>query len=195
MSHRFVHLSDLHFGQEKHGTLPKHEAVRKALLRDVKELAEKRGAAMRVLVTGDMAFSAKTEEFETAAQWLDELTKACGCRVTDISTIPGNHDCDRSAISATAKISYAHLRSGSAESAQAQLHDIIKDGESASPFLPKLHAYRKFASAYGCDFISAQKPFWIRELDLPAGIRLRLYGLTSVQVSNDEDALGNAAGA
>lgn len=190
MSHRFVHLSDLHFGQEKHGTLPKHEAVRKALLRDVKELAEKRGAAMRVLVTGDMAFSGKAEEFETAARWLDELTKACGCKVTDISTIPGNHDCDRSAISATAKISYAHLRSGSAESAQAQLHDIIKDGESASPFLPKLHAYRKFASAYGCDFISAQKPFWISELDLPAGIKLRLYGLTSVQVSNDEDALG-----
>lgn len=190
MSHRFVHISDLHFGQETHGTSPKHEAVRKALLKDVKQLAEKRGSATRVLVTGDVAFSGKTEEFKVAAQWLDELTKACGCKETDISTIPGNHDCDRKGISAIAKITYGHLRSGSAESAQAQLHDIIKDGESTSPFLPKLQAYRKFASAYGCDFISAQKPFWIRELDLPAGVRLRLYGLTSVQVSNDEDALG-----
>jgi len=190
MSHRFVHLSDLHFGQEKHGTLSKHEAVRKALLRDVKELARKRGSATRILVTGDVTFSGKTEEFEAAVQWLDELTKVCGCNETDISTIPGNHDCDRGAISAMARITYGHLRSGSAESAQAQLHDIIQDAESASPFLPKLHAYRKFASAYGCDFISAQKPLWIRELELPGGVRLRLYGLTSVQVSNGEDALG-----
>ena len=190
MSHRFVHLSDLHFGQEKHGTLPKHEAVRKALLRDVKLLMEKRGAATRVLVTGDVAFSGKTEEFEVAAKWLDELTKACGCDETDISTIPGNHDCDWTAISASAKLLYGLLRSGSAETAQAQLHDITKDGESASLFLPKLKAYRKFASAYGCDFTSARKPFWVREVELPAGVRLRLYGLTSVQVSNDEDALG-----
>lgn len=68
MSHRFVHISDLHFGQETHGTSPKHEAVRKALLKDVKQLAEKRGAATRVLVTGDVAFSGKTEEFKVAAQ-------------------------------------------------------------------------------------------------------------------------------
>jgi hypothetical protein len=190
MTHRFIHLSDIHFGQERQGTLPKHEAVRKALLKDAKQLAEQRGAPSRVLVTGDVAFSGKSEQFETAAQWLDELTKACGCKETDVSTIPGNHDCDRNAISAQAKIVYATLRAGSPQAAQAQLHDISKDGESASPFLPKLHAYRKFASAYGCDFTSSEKPFWMRSVDLPRGIQLKLLGLTSVQVSNDEDARG-----
>jgi hypothetical protein len=190
MAHRFIHLSDIHFGQEKHGTLPKHEAVRKALLKDAKQLAETRGAPSRVLVTGDVAFSGKPEQFETAAQWLDELTRSCGCKEVDVSTIPGNHDCDRNAISAQAKIVYATLRASSPEVAQAQLHDISKDGESASPFLPKLHAYRKFANAYGCDFASAEKPFWTRLLDLPGGIKVRLVGLTSVQVSNDDDALG-----
>lgn len=148
MTQRFIHLSDIHFGQEKQGTLPKHEAVRKAVLKDAKQLAEKRGAASRVLVTGDVAFSGKPEQFDAAAQWLDELARACGCKETDVSTIPGNHDCDRSAISAQAKIVYATLRAGSPQAAQAQLHDITKDGEIASPFLPKLHAYRKFASAY-----------------------------------------------
>lgn len=190
MTHRFVHLSDIHFGQERQGTLPKHEAVRKALLKDVKQLAEKRGPASRILVTGDVAFSGKSEQFDIAAQWLDELTKACGCKETDVSTIPGNHDCDRNAISAQARILYGILRDGSPETAQAQLHDITQDGEIASPFLPKLHAYRKFASAYGCDFTSSEKPFWTKVLDLPRGVRLKLLGLTSVQVSNDEDALG-----
>jgi hypothetical protein len=92
---------------------------------------------------------------------------------------------------------YGMLRAGSPETAQAQLHDITKDGEMASPFLPKLHAYRKFASAYGCDLTSSEKPFWTKVIDLPRGVRLKFLGLTSVQVSNDEDApgkmlLGNA---
>jgi hypothetical protein len=108
--------------------------VRKALLKDVKQLAEKRDAATRVLVTGDVAFSGKAEKFKVAAQWLDALTKACGCRETDISTIPGNYDCDRKGISAIAKITYGHQRSSSAESAQAQLHDIIKDGKAPARF-------------------------------------------------------------
>ena len=127
MPQRFVHLSDLHFGQEKHGTLPKHEAVRKAVLKDVTELAAKRGAASRILITGDVAFSGKAEEYKAAAQWLDELTKACGCKETDISTIPGNHDCDRDEISASARIIYGVLRSGSPQTAQAHLADMTID--------------------------------------------------------------------
>lgn len=190
MPQRFVHLSDLHFGQEKHGTLPKHEAVRQAILKDVRELAEKRGAVSRILITGDVAFAGKTEEYKAAAQWLDELTRACGCQETDISTIPGNHDCDRDEISASAKMIYGVLRSGSSQAAQAHMHDITKDGDSTNPFLPKLRVYREFASAYGCDLDSAMKPCWRRDIALLGGVRLRLHGLTSVKVSNDEDAPG-----
>jgi predicted phosphodiesterase len=190
MAQRFVHLSDLHFGQEKHGTLPKHEAVRKAILKDLNDLAARRGAAVRILITGDVAFSGKVKEFEAAAQWLDELTRVCGCKEADISTIPGNHDCDRDEISASARIIYGVLRSGSPQTAQAHLADMTKDGDSTDLFFPKLHAYRKFASAYGCDIESAKKPCWTKDIDLSRGVRLRLYGLTSVNVSNDEDAPG-----
>jgi hypothetical protein len=38
MVHRFLHLSDIHFGQEKDGTLVKHDHVRNALIIDVKNL-------------------------------------------------------------------------------------------------------------------------------------------------------------
>jgi hypothetical protein len=45
LPHRFVNLSDLSFRPREQGTLPKHEAVRKALLKDVKPLVENRGPA------------------------------------------------------------------------------------------------------------------------------------------------------
>jgi hypothetical protein len=85
---------------------------------------------------------------------------------------------------------YANLRASTPEQLQANLHAICGDGESSSPFLPKLRAYRQFANAYGCDFESASKPAWAQYYDLPGGHRLKLLGLTSVQVSNDEDSLG-----
>jgi hypothetical protein len=59
---RFLHLSDIHFGQENGGTLVKHESVRDAAISDVKVLAEKRGPASRVLVTGDVSYSGKHDE-------------------------------------------------------------------------------------------------------------------------------------
>ncbi len=50
---RFLHLSDIHFGQEKDGTLIMHDFVRDELVKDVKKLADQRGPASRVIVTGD----------------------------------------------------------------------------------------------------------------------------------------------
>jgi hypothetical protein len=73
---------------------------------------------------------------------------------------------------------------------QAQLNAIHSDGETASPFLPKLSAYRKFANGFGCGFESAERPMWVRDFDLPGGVKLRFHGLTSVQVSDKSDAVG-----
>lgn len=191
MVHRFLHLSDIHFGLEKGGTLVKHESVRNALISDVKTLAEKRGPASRVLVTGDVSYSGKHDEYKTATEWLEKLTVACGCDETHVSTIPGNHDCDLSAITNQAKMIYAQFRLSTPEQVQANLHGISQDGEASNPFLPKLTAYREFARGYDCDFESPSRPFWIRDFDFPGGIKLRFLGLTSVQVSDLTDKLGN----
>jgi hypothetical protein len=43
MIHRFVHISDIHFGQERDGSLVKHDFVRDALLDDVRKICEQRG--------------------------------------------------------------------------------------------------------------------------------------------------------
>lgn len=191
MACRFLHLSDIHFGQENNGTLVKHEHIRDALIKDAEILAKKRGPVARILVTGDISYSGNPDEYKSATQWLEKLTEACGCDETHVSTIPGNHDCDRKAISNQARMIYAQLRATSSpELVRAQLHEINEDGESANPFLPKLQAYRQFANGYGCDFESPDRPLWVRDIDLPGGIKLRLLGFTSVQVSDKDDAVG-----
>jgi hypothetical protein len=190
--HRFLHLSDIHFGQEnKDGTIVKHESVRDALISDVKNLAKKRGPASRVLVTGDSAYSGKHDEYKTATKWLEKITAACGCDETHVSPIPGNHDYDVSAITNQAKLVYAQFRASTPEQVQANLHGIARDGEASNPFLPKLQAYREFARAYDCDFASPSHPFWIREFDFADGVKLRFFGLTSVQVSDLTDKIGD----
>src|SRR5579859_1686202 len=190
MVHRFVHLSDIHFGQEKKdGSRVTHDTVRKALVADVAKMATKRGRASRVLVTGDIAFSGKQNEYHTAAEWLEILTDACKCDRTEVSTIPGNHDCDLAALNNHAKITYASLRASPDQQAIANFNGIVEDGEAGSPFLPKLKTYREFASGFGSDFESGARPCWIRSFELPGGVTLRFHGLTSVQVSNLEDAL------
>jgi hypothetical protein len=191
MIHRFMHLSDIHFGQEKGGTLVTHEHIRMALTADAREFARLHGPASRILITGDIAYSGLTEEYKTATKWLEQLTAAAGCHETHVSPIPGNHDCDLKADTHQAKMISAQLRASAPELAKATLHEINLDGEAASPFLPKLKAYREFASSYGCDFESARRPLWTRNFEFEGGIRLRLFGLTSVQVSDLKDDKGN----
>jgi hypothetical protein len=190
---RFVHLSDIHFGQEKNGTLILHDHIRNSLVKDIEQLAKQRGSATRVLVTGDIAFSGQPAEYATAAQWLEKVTTAAQCAMTHVSTIPGNHDCDLDVISSQAKMIYGQLRGCNPETLQAFLHQIHADGEAASPFLPKLHAYRQFANVFGCDFDSADHPAWVKDIDLPGGIKLKFFGLNSVQISDKGDAVGKMA--
>jgi hypothetical protein len=187
MKHRFVHLSDIHFGQEKNGSIVIHEDVRRELILDVAAMTKKRGRASRVLVTGDIAYSGTRGQYEKAVPWLEELTRAAGCAPQEVSCIPGNHDCDLSALTNQAKLTYEHLRGLPRAKATTRLHALVEDGEIGSPFLPKLTAYRAFANGVGCDFESAERPAWTRTFELPNGVTLRFHGLTSVQVSNLDD--------
>ena len=52
MAHRFLDLSDIHFGQEKDGTLVRHDHVRNALVGDVKKLSVVRGPGIAHFCNG-----------------------------------------------------------------------------------------------------------------------------------------------
>jgi 3',5'-cyclic AMP phosphodiesterase CpdA len=75
MSATFVHLSDIHFGQERDERVHIHADVKEQLIADAAEVIRTLpgGVAHGILVTGDVAFSGEREQYAAAGEWLDRL--------------------------------------------------------------------------------------------------------------------------
>src|SRR5260370_40250768 len=94
----FVHISDIHFGQEKRaGEVYINNDVKERLISDARRTLVDMGKypADGIIVTGDVAYAGKLEQYKQAGQWLDELAEAIGCQKTSVHLVPGNHDIDR----------------------------------------------------------------------------------------------------
>ena len=145
----FVHLSDIHFGQEKDGGLLFiNDDAKKRLLEDAAAEISKTGmSASGVIVTGDIAYAAKYEEYAKAGEWLDELADRIGCSRLDIQMVPGNHDIDRDAITPIAKYHLDAVRDQGDE----VLDMLLDDDAQREALFERFAAYRDFSGGYGCD--------------------------------------------
>jgi predicted phosphodiesterase len=189
--YRFVHLSDIHFGQERDGTLVVHEDVRNMLIRDCAELQNTFGNADGILITGDVAYSGQTAEYDRAGTFLLNLAKAVGCEPIQIKVIPGNHDVDRGKVGPFCKLAHKSIREASAAEVDARLESFMKTEEASNALLPKVSEYRQFAARFDCDFPTSESPRWRKDYPLGSQYRLSVLGMNSVQVCDGDDALGN----
>lgn len=187
-----VHLSDIHFtGASGRSVHDLDTEVRNEVVRDAQRLIAELGGATGVLVTGDIAFSGKREQYERAASWLVDLCKAIGCREESVWVVPGNHDVDRDrAKSKLTRMLHESIRAKSEATLDAELRDIFSDPQTAGALIDPLTDYNAFAARFECT-ITTEKPFWERDLMLSCGTILRLRGLCSALVCNAEDAKGN----
>lgn len=118
MSLIFVHVSDIHFGQEKDDRLHIHNDVKQQLVLDAKDVISKieGGVPHGILVTGDIAQSGQRAEYEVAAKWLDELAANIGVEINCVQMVPGNHDLDWTKLSFSGEKVLEHIRTGGVES-------------------------------------------------------------------------------
>lgn len=92
-----LHLSDIHFGRNN----PEYKAPgefnnKKQILQDL--LNSIRDNTMKpdhIVVTGDIAWYGKKEEFDEAIEWFRELLVVTNLSGSDITFCPGNHDVNR----------------------------------------------------------------------------------------------------
>ncbi|MCE9635840.1 MAG: metallophosphoesterase [Planctomycetes bacterium] len=182
-----VHLSDIHFTRASGVSVHDLDTnVRNELVLDATKVAKQIGPVTGVLVTGDIAFSGSEVEFEHAANWLRDLCRAIGCREESVWVVPGNHDVDRQKTKRKlTRMLHAGVRDDGSD-VDKELREIFSDAQSAAALLEPLTDYNKFAGRFGCS-ISAEKHYWERDLALACGTAVRLRGLTSALVSNDED--------
>lgn len=177
----FVHLSDIHFGQEKVvGQRVVNEDARKQLIEDaatvVLGLPNRRVAG--IIVTGDIAFAGKRHEYEAAGKWLDELALRVGCGAADIQMVPGNHDIDRDRIKGLT----AMMLEGIYEEGEARLDSFLDEETARDVLYHRFAEYRRFADAYQCPLDCAGQSSAERRVELAEGRAIRFVRLNSALI-------------
>lgn len=144
----FVHVSDIHFGQETDERLLIHDDVKRELIADAAELVRSLpgSVAHGVLVTGDIAHSGIHEEYEVAGKWLDDLARAVGCEIHRIQMVPGNHDLDRKTLSVGGEHILKVIRNGGAT----EYEKILSNEVDRLALFARFKAYGRFCEGYDC---------------------------------------------
>lgn len=188
---RLLHLSDIHFRSPICLTphLDRSKPFRSRLEQDLAGLCNADGIRVdAILVGGDIAFKADPDEYKAAKTWLLRIAEICGCRASNILTVPGNHDVDRATCAkdevTQAQADIAEEASNSARD-RALMQRLATEEEAKFLFEP-LEAYNNFAAQFGCQVFHTH-PFWERTLELGQGVKLRLHGLTSTFISGVGD--------
>ena len=181
----YVHVSDIHFGQERGPKVYVHDDVKQCLIADVEAVKTEAGIDKvdGVLVTGDIAFSGKKGEYDLAAQWLDRLTETIGCKKTDVIVVPGNHDIDRQRISAGAALMLREIAGGGND----ELERYLSDTGDRELLYAKFHDYRDFAEGYDCSLEPNGGVAVNRKAVLAPGRFLRFVGLNSALLCTGRD--------
>lgn len=177
MSAVFVHLSDIHFGQERDDTVHIHADVKEQLIADAAEIVKglTGGVAHGILVTGDVAYSGKWEQYEDAAKWLDELAHRIGCPIHQVQMVPGNHDVDRSKLSIGGKQLLDYIRAGGA----AEYEKILANKSDRATLLARFEDYGRFCIGYNCALDEEVKAATNLHVELAPGRSIRFIRMNS----------------
>lgn len=189
MSLILVHLSDIHFGQEKKNKLfYVHEDARERLLDDVRQLvrdiAPKRISG--VMVTGDIVYGGTEPEYQKAGEWLDKLTAIVECGRGDVQVVPGNHDIDWAEISAGAEFLLNEIENGGED----KLNEFLGKEGDRDLLYRRFQAYSDFADAYNCPLDKNGGGAGDRVVEIAPGRRLRFSGLNTALACSKKDIEG-----
>ena len=185
----FLHLSDIHFGQETGSRLYIHNDVKEGLVEDVAGFVENEMGfpITGIIVSGDITYSGKESEFQDAGKWLDKLSTAGGCRQTDVHVVPGNHDIDRDQLPEAARIMLEKI----AKEGDGALDRCLKRDDDREILYKRLSSYRSFAEGYGCPLdLSGGHAGDDFSLKLASGRSIRFLGLNSALACSKKDVKG-----
>ena len=188
MSIGFVHLSDIHFGQEKGGSICIHADVKNHLIDDVRLVARNldSGRAAGIIVTGDIAYGGRASEYKAAGAWLDKVADAAGCDKIDIQVVPGNHDIDRDEIT---KLTEMMLEEIVAEGEPA-LDSFLESDADRDLLFRRFSAYLPFAEGYRCPLNTNAGLAEERTAKLAPGRAIRFIRLNSALACSKNDERG-----
>ncbi|MXZ01839.1 hypothetical protein F4Y93_14795 [Candidatus Poribacteria bacterium] len=135
----WLHISDLHL---RVGSTWEQDVVLKEMCRHVEQQRNAISVLDFILVTGDIAFSGKAEEYIIAEQFFDDLSSKSGVPKDRIFCVPGNHDIDRS----QQKMAFTGARSALGDSHS--VDSLLADVKELGTLLVREGSFRKFQESY-----------------------------------------------
>ena len=188
---KILHFSDMHITVSDADTQFDREAkIRAAIMDDLGK--EGRTAFDAILVTGDIAYHGRAEEFARAKIWLEEVRRKTDSPLDSVYVVAGNHDVNQSTVSKSSSLWDLHQLLRTSMPDEDRLASLNKKLHDPFDFLTALAEYRLFANEYGCP-TDPDKLAWVQVLDkvLEDGTSVRLHGLNSALISDEGDKKGN----
>ena len=192
---RFIHFSDIHF-KSPHCNDPDSDPdikIRDAVLQDIQKMIDINGEPVDgILITGDIAFAGREDEYSAARGWLTEVSSEFNIPDDRIYVVPGNHDVDRKASDKLiAKTLRSDIRTKSSKlERDTAINTALKDIDASQAIFTPMHNYINFSTVYGCE-IGTEKAFWCKQLTLSENVELHIRGITTTLFSNKDDDKGN----
>jgi predicted MPP superfamily phosphohydrolase len=173
----WLHVSDFHFVAR--GDEFSQRVAAEALLDDVPTRVAEAESVAFVLVTGDVAFSGRPEEYERAGEFLSQLATVVDVPPERFYFVPGNHDVDRT------KHRLAYGGACSEVTSQAAVDRVLGSADDLHPLVDRQGAFAGFVDG----FTGAQERAktadglgYVAVLAL-GGLKLAIMGLNSAWLS------------
>ncbi len=186
---RYLHLSDLHFtakvpGQDWSASSFDQEVVSKSLIEAVRKQATDSKSLDFLIITGDIAFSGKQEEYEEAKAFCQALLAAAGLFPQHLFLVPGNHDMDRKKIQSVDLKWYAFDN-------QKESSEVLSNPGTFSTLMSKFAAFNDFAEqAMDSRYFDEKTYHFVHTLTLKKNgqnCRINLAGLNSALFAGYDD--------
>lgn len=173
----FVHVSDIHFGQERDERIHIHTDVKDQLIADAAEFVRglPGGIAHGIIATGDIAQAGRREQYEHAGEWLDRLAKAVGCEIYRIQMVPGNHDLDREKLSMGGQYLLDTIKKGGSS----DYEKILANETDRAALFARFEAYGRFCEGYDCALDAEGRFATNLHVELAPGRSLRFIRMNS----------------
>ena len=189
----FLHLSDLHITTSDAGTqFDLDGKIREALLNDLGK--DGRTNFDAILVTGDIAYHGRADEFARAKVWLENVRAATNSSPEALFVVPGNHDVNQARVDKDSSLWELHQSLRRPSSDEDRHTNLAKKLHDPFDFLTAMTEYRSFAGEYNCP-TTANELAWVQVLNgdhlLEDGTAVRFYGLNSAIISDGEDKKAN----
>ncbi len=155
-----LHLSDIHFKKnKKDDDKIFRRDVQDKMLNAIKGHLDERQEVDFIVVTGDIAFSGKKEEYDEAEGFFERL-KTIVPDKSEFLMVPGNHDVDREEVNELLSLQKNVVN-------EEKVEEFLREKKNISRIVnPKFEYFRKFARQCNSKLYKDEsKYFWVRNVE------------------------------